>query len=142
MEESNPDKKCALVIDSDLSLGLMVNTSAVLAMTLGKKIEGIIGSDIVDACGNAHIGITNTPLPILKGTKEKIREIREKLAHENIAELLVVDFSDVAQSSKNYKDYKDKLSITNTEDLNYLGIALYGNKKDVNRFTGNLPLLR
>jgi hypothetical protein len=120
----------------------MVNTSAVLAMTLGKKIEGIIGSDIVDACGNAHIGITNTPLPILKGTKEKIREIREKLAHENIAELLVVDFSDVAQSSKNYKDYKDKLSITNTEDLNYLGIALYGNKKDVNRFTGNLPLLR
>lgn len=142
MEASKLEKKCVILIDGDLPLGLMTNTSAVLAMTLGKRIEGIIGSDIFDYSGNCHLGITNTPIPILKGTKKAIKEIRDKIASEKIADLLLVDFSYIAQKSKNYKDYEDKLSATTVEDLEYLGIALYGNKKDINRFTGNTPLLR
>jgi len=135
-------KKCVMVIDSDLPLGLMTNTSAVLAMTLGKSIEGIIGPDIVDASGNCHVGITNTPIPILKGTKKTIKEIKNKIDSEEIADLLLVDFSYTAQKSKTYTDYEGKLSAITAEDLEYLGIALYGAKKDINRFTGNLPLLR
>ncbi len=142
MEASKQEKKCVIVIDGDLSLGLITNTSAVLGMTLGKRIEGIIGSDIFDASGNCHLGITNTPIPILKGTKKTIKEIRNKIDSEKIAELLLVDFSYTAQKSKTYTDYEDKLSATTVEDLEYLGIALYGDKKDINRFTGNLPLLR
>ncbi|MBE9016768.1 DUF2000 domain-containing protein [Chroococcidiopsidales cyanobacterium LEGE 13417] len=130
------------MIDGDLALGLITNTSAVLAMTLGKSIEGIIGSDIFDASGKCHVGITNTPIPILKGTKTIIKEIRDKIDSEKIAELLLVDFSYTAQKSKTYTDYEDKLSTTTAEDLEYLGIALYGDKKDINRFTGNLPLLK
>jgi hypothetical protein len=142
VEASKQEKKCVIVIDSDLPLGLMTNTSAVLAMTLGKRIEGIIGSDIFDSSGNCHLGITNTPIPILKGTKKTIKEIRDKIASEKIAELLLVDFSYTAQKSKTYTDYEQKLSAAISEDLEYLGIALYGNKKDINRFTGNMPLLK
>jgi hypothetical protein len=142
VEAGKLEKKCVILIDKDLPLGLMTNTSAVLAMTLGKRIEGIIGLDIFDYSGNCHLGITNTPIPILEGTKKIIKEIRDKIASEKIADLLLVDFSYTAQKSKTYADYKDKLSATTVEDLEYLGIAIYGNKKDVNRFIGSTPLLK
>ncbi|HEY9801025.1 MAG TPA: DUF2000 domain-containing protein [Leptolyngbyaceae cyanobacterium] len=142
MDSNKLENKCVIVVDGNLPLGLIANTSAVLAMTLGKRIEGIIGSDIADSSGNCHIGITNTPIPILKSTKDVIKDIRNKIAEEKIADLLVVDFSYVAQKSKTYADYEKKLSAASSDDLEYLGIALYGNKKDVNRFTGNMPLLK
>jgi len=50
------DAKCVLLIDSDLSIGLLANTAAVLALTIGKRAEGIIGPDVVDGSGIALYG--------------------------------------------------------------------------------------
>lgn len=139
----DPSKtKCVMIIDVDLPTGQAVNTTAVLALTLGAKIEGIIGSDIYDLSGRIHVGITTVPIPILKASREQIREIREKLYEENPADIFVVDFSDVAQITKNYEDYSQKISQSQTEELSYLGIAILGNKKKVSKLTGNMPLLK
>lgn len=135
------NKKCVMVIDSELPIGLIANTSAVLALTLGKKIDGLIGPDVVDGEGNSHEGITNTPISILKSSESLTKELREKIPTE-FPDLLLVDFSNVAQMSKHYDDYIDKIAACTKNDLKYLGIALYGNKKSVNKLTGSLPLLR
>lgn len=134
------DKKCIIILDQDLPVGLLANSSAVLALTLGKTIEGIIDRDIVDGSGEIHKGITNTVLPILKTEKENLTIIREKA--NQMPEVLVVDFSDVAQRTKTYADYTSQLQDTKAEDLRYLGIALYGDKQIINSLTGNLSLLR
>ncbi|MFW5435032.1 DUF2000 family protein [Paenibacillus apiarius] len=55
-----------MIIDSTLSTGLIAKTAAVLALTIGKKIAGIIGLDVKNASDCVHTGITNTPIPILK----------------------------------------------------------------------------
>ena len=55
--------------------------------------------------------------------------------------MLVVDFTKTAQRELYCEDYTDKLAATPVEELKYLGIALYGSKKSVNRLVGNLPLL-
>jgi hypothetical protein len=133
-------KKCVMVIDADLPLGLIANTAAVLSLTLGKSVEGILGPDIYDASGNCHLGITTIPIPILKGTKENLREIRLKIIAMGLSDLL--DFTDAAQTTKTYQDYTDKISKIQFENLQYLGIALYGDKQDVTKLTGNLPLMR
>ncbi|MDN5698104.1 MAG: DUF2000 domain-containing protein, partial [Rubrobacter sp.] len=57
-------------------------------------------------------------------------------------ELLAVDFPESAQTSKTYEEYERKLASRRTEELEYLGLALYGKKKEVDRLTGSLPLLR
>lgn len=44
--------------------------------------------------------------------------------------------------TKNYDDYRDKIVSFTKDDFQYLGIAVYGNKKHVNKLTGSLPLLR
>ncbi|EKN62907.1 DUF2000 domain-containing protein [Schinkia azotoformans] len=135
------EKKCVMVIDSELPLGLIANTSAVLALTLGKKIEGIIGSVVVDGDSQTHEGITTAPIPILKGSGAMIKELRETIS-SNYPDLFLVDFSNVAQITKNYDEYMNKIASFTSNDFEYLGIAVYGNKKHVNKLTGSLPLLR
>ena len=132
--------KCVMVIDSGLPLGLRVNTAGLLGATLGRRLERIIGPDVVDASGESHVGILNVPLPILSADAETIKAIREKAMKAE--DLLVVDFTETAQREVRYEDYTGKLSVTSAGELKYLGMALYGPKKSVNKLVGNLPLLR
>ncbi|MGI8386961.1 DUF2000 domain-containing protein [Robertmurraya sp. P23] len=134
--------KCVMVIEADMQTGLIANTAAVLALTLGKKVEGIIGPTVKDGSGNLHTGITTTPIPILKGNSLIIKELRDKVYEDEFFDLLVVDFSNAAQTTKNYDEYTQKIAAYSANDLEYLGLALYGDKKKVNKLTGSMGLLR
>lgn len=142
MSQQINDTKCVLLIDSELPLGLLANTAAVLALTIGKRVGGIIGPDVVDGSGHIHTGITTIPLPILKSTQEDLHVLKQKISSEAFLDLLVVDFSNAAQTTKTYEEYTKKIATYSSEDLQYLGIALYGDRKKINKLTGNLSLLR
>lgn len=135
------DEKCVMIIDEDLPIGLIANTTAVLGATLGKINNRIIGSDICDLDNNIHPGIVNIPIPILKANSQIIRELLDK-TNNYLDEISVIDFCNLAQSCKDYEDYTSKMKFTSEKTLNYSGICLYGNKKRINKLTGNLPLLR
>ena len=131
--------KCVLVIDEALPIGLAANTATVLSITLGRRIETIVGPDVIDASEQVHTGITWLPIPILKAQADSIKAIRQQAAINE--GLLVVDVSHIAQRERNYQSYTQKIAGFSADELSYLGIALYGDKKVINRLTGNLPLL-
>lgn len=136
------DTKCVMIIDENLPLGILANTAAILGITLGKHAPELVGKDATDASGQSHLGIITIPVPILKGNKEILRELREKLYTSGYDDIIVADFSDVAQSCNIYSEYLQKAStILETEHI-YFGLAIYGNKKKVNKLTGSIPLLR
>lgn len=58
------------------------------------------------------------------------------------ADLTVVDFSDLAQGCKAYDEFIEKMKLVSETELNYLGIAICGAKKKVNKLTGSMALLR
>ena len=130
------DHKLVIVVDQDLPIGLIANTACVLSLSIGEKLEGLIGENIPDIQGNIHAGITTTPIPILKSDKMRIKEIRDSLF---VSDVFVVDFCSAAQTTKNYEDYSKKIL---SQEPEYLGVAMVGPKKQVNKLTGNLPLLR
>lgn len=134
--------KCVMVIDESLPIGIISNTAAVMGITLGKRVPEVVGSDVKDQTGNQHPGIVELPVPILRGNREAIRELRDKLYNPGFEELTVIDFSDVAQSCKTYDEFIDKIAGVPESELQYFGIAICGDKKKVNRLTGNMPLLR
>lgn len=136
------DRKCVLILDEGLPLGILANTAAILGLTLGKHMPEAIGEDVSDQDGNCHLGIIEFPVPILKGNSELLREIRSKLYTSEFAQVLSVDFSKLAQGCKEYQEYVNKMTDTKEETLEYLGIALCGDKKKINKLTGSLPLLR
>lgn len=131
-----------MVIDEHLPLGIFANTAAILGITLGKKMPEVVGADVTDKTGNEHLGIIEFPVPILRGTAESLKTLRERLYEPDFSDVTVVDFSDLAQSCKTYDEFIGKMKEAPEEDLNYLGVALCGAKKKINKLTGSMPLLR
>lgn len=138
----NQNLKCVMVIDESLPTGIISNTAAVMGITLGKLMPQAVGSDVTDHTGIQHPGIIEFPVPILKGTRSQLRELRSRLYHPDYADMAVVDFSDVAQSCKTYDEFIDKIAAVPESELHYFGVAICGNKKQVNRLTGSMALLR
>jgi hypothetical protein len=82
-------------------------------------------------------------VPILSASADVIKDIRNRVATAaESVDLLVADFTECAQRSRNYDDYASLLATGTNETLNYLGVALHGPAKTINKLTGNLPLLR
>ena len=136
------NKKCVMIIDENLPLGIIANTAAIMGITLGKKMPEVVGEDVYDRTGNEHLGIIEFPVPILKGNADVIKDIREKLYGSDFSDLTVVDFSDLAQGCKTYNEFMEKMKDITETDLNYFGIAICGAKKKVNKLTGSMALLR
>ncbi|CCQ93202.1 conserved hypothetical protein [[Clostridium] ultunense Esp] len=134
--------KCVMIVDENLPRGIIANTTAVLGISLASEIEGLVGKKILDKDDRIHEGITNVPIPILTLSKEEIKIRYDDLLEEKDSEIKVIAFNDVAQKSLNYNDYELKLSSTNKEQINYLGLCLYGPRKKINKLTGNLRMLR
>ncbi|RFZ75608.1 DUF2000 domain-containing protein [Lacrimispora amygdalina] len=136
------DMKCVMVIDSELPVGIVANTSAVLGITLGKLVPELVGHDVTDASSQAHLGIIKIPVTMLRGDKEILKNLRERLYGVDFSDLIVADFSDVAQSCKTYDEYIVKEAVAFEQDHTYLGIAICGSKKKVNKLTGSMSLLK
>lgn len=138
----NEERKCVMVVDENLPLGIIANTTAILGNTLGSHYPNAVGKDVLDKNENEHLGIIEIPIPILKGNKEFLNNLRDTLYKEEYKDMIVADFSDVAQSCKTYDEYIDKISKIESNNINYFGIAIYGTKKQVNKLTGSIGLLR
>lgn len=136
------ENKCVLIIDDNLPLGIIANTAAILGISLGRSLPEMVGVDVIDSAGSVHLGIVEFPVPVLRGSAESLKTLREKLYASEYADLTVVDFSDLAQGCKNYPDYIVKMRSVCGNELQYLGLAVCGATRKVNKLTGNLPLLR
>ncbi len=55
MKTNTVENKCVLVIDSELPIGLIANTAAILGITLGHKFGHIVGEDVSDASNQSHL---------------------------------------------------------------------------------------
>lgn len=139
---SMENEKCVMIIDENLPLGVIANTAAILGITLGMKRPGVVGPDVADREGNVHMGIIRFPVPVLKGGRETLRELRAKLFSEEYAGLTVVDFSDLAQGCRTYDEFVSRMPACPEKELAYIGIAVCGGRKMIDRLTGSLPLLR
>ena len=130
--------KCVLVIEDSMPRGL----AAILGITLGRQRPDLVGEDAADSAGNRHPGIIRTPVPVLSGGAEVFQALRRRLAEPEFSDVAAVDFTYLAQSCRTYGAYIERMAAAAPEDLRYLGLALRGPRRQVDRLTGSLPLLR
>ena len=126
-----------VVVDEALAPGLAANAAAVLAMTLGTKVPGMVGEGFVDGAGQEHPGLITTGLPVLRAKADQLPTLRAKAV---AAEVGVVGFPRSGQTTTDYEHFRDM--VASTEAPEYLGLAFYGDGKLVRRLTGSLGLLR
>jgi hypothetical protein len=134
-------EKCAIVIDDALPTGLAMNAAAVLALSIGDAYgESALGPDVKDRDGQVHYAITEVPLPILKADTQALRGIVTKALAE--PDVFLVDFTSTAQAARNYGAYVEAMEATAAEEHVYVGVAVVGAKKAVQKLSGSLPLYR
>jgi len=132
-------EKCVILLAPQLPAGMAANAAAILGVTLGKLRPESVGPDVRDGDGGCHRGIIVSPIPVLSAPPRQLRALRERAVQEG---LTAVDFSDLAQGCRTYEEFTEKLSGVPEESLTYLGLALCGERKKIDRLTGSLPLLR
>ncbi|MBP4050747.1 DUF2000 domain-containing protein [Chromobacterium violaceum] len=133
------DIRCVIVIDPDLPPGVIANTAAVLAMSLGKRHPELVGQDLPDARGQPRQGITTVPIPVLKGGADQLRALRAAASETG---LTLVELTSATRSTRSYQEYAAALAATPEEMVEYQGLALCGPGKRVRQLTGSLGLLR
>lgn len=132
--------KCVLIVDNSLTIGEQANVAAVLAMTIGAKNSEIIGANVSTLDNISHQGITQLNLPVLTASEEILRKIHE-LARVN-DNVFLVDFTTTAQMARTYDEFSTNMASLTENDLKYIGIGIIGDKKIINKYSGNLKLLR
>jgi hypothetical protein len=131
--------RCVVVLDESLPPGLAANAAAVLAVTLGVRVPGLLGSDVEDADGERHPGLIDRGLPILEAPAAELAGLRARAV---AADVVVIGFPRFGQATTDYQAFRERVAQTPTAELDYLGLLFAGPTKTVNRLTGSLPLLR
>lgn len=139
---SSATHKCVLVIDRSQPTGIVANIASVLSMTLGCKVGNIVSHDVYDKQGERHLGITQLPIPILGASQSEIKEMYKHFLSLEPENLVLVDFSTIAQQARTYTEYEQAMACAKEEDLHYIGIGICADKKVVNKVTGSLSLIR
>lgn len=134
-------KKCVLVIDNELPVGVTANVTAILSMSVGHRVQGLVGKDIIDKDGTLHSGLSQLPIPVLGATSDEISSLRSKIFSREDNHLEVFDFNNFSQKAMTYDEYTSMLENGDKDSIKYMGIAIFGDKHEVNRVTKKLKLL-
>lgn len=134
-------EKCAIVVDGGLPAGLAMNAAAVLAFSLGDAYGGpVLGPDVKDRDGRVHRAITAAAIPVLRSDPEGLRALVSKAGAD--PEVFLVDFTAAAQAARDYADYARATEEAGSDEHVYVGVALVGSKKAINKLSGSMPLYR
>jgi hypothetical protein len=131
--------RCVAVIDLGLPAGKAANAAAVMALTMGARHPHLVGEALTDSLGNAHPGLIPIGIPVLGAPVQDLPSIRGKAIQ---AGLEVVDFPVQGQQTNDYGEFRRMMSATAPNDVQYLGVMLFGTKKKVGRIVGKYALLR
>ncbi|SHJ82699.1 Protein of unknown function [Dethiosulfatibacter aminovorans DSM 17477] len=134
--------KCIMIVDENLPRGIIANTTAALGISLASIKEGLVGKQLKDKDRRIHEGITNTPIPILALDNKAIKKLYDQIQENGDDQVQLIGFNNVAQKSQHYEDYESKLLKTPKDDIEYLGMCLYGPKKKINKLTGSIKMLK
>ena len=134
--------KCVMIIDHNLPVGLIANTSAALGISIASAVTGLSGKPVRDADGRDHAGVTRVPIPVLALEKGELKTMYDELMQTEDEEMRLIGFNDVAQKCADYSEYTLKIAAAGKEDLNYLGFCVYGSREKVNKLTGSIRMLR
>ncbi|APZ43570.1 DUF2000 domain-containing protein [Acidihalobacter ferrooxydans] len=146
------ERKAVVVVDRALPRGLQANVAAVLAMSFGSAHPELIGHETCTADGVRQVGLPTLPLPILQADEIDLRHLAaaslptlDWLAVYTAAALAsktYAVYTAAALASKTYAVYTETLASARADELAVHAVALFGERRRINRLTGGFALLR
>ena len=130
--------KIAIALDDAIGQGFLANASACIASGLFNNEEDVLGPEI-EADHFRYIPITKIPILIVKKNNKGWKELLNR-AKKNKLKYMV--FTREGQSTTSYEEYIHRVKGKPLEEVNVIGIGVLGEDAIVQKFCGDLPLLR
>ena len=136
------EKKLVAVMNEKIEVGVAMNALAHMTVGLGasvEKKEELRLTNYADADCNSHANISEIPFMVLKArNSNQLRQLRQDLIENNIEFVNFINTMTVGT----YEDQIKLSAQTNEEDLEYYGIAMFGDWKKVSELTRKFSLWR
>lgn len=133
--------RIAVIVNPELPLGLLANTSSAVAIGLAGKFPTLADAKLSDAKGKVIDVSSKLPVPILQATAEQINAIFQK-ALQSGEEVAIVPFPAFARTMHSFDEYAQHFPMRDLAEETLDGLGLAGPEKWVRRLTGALKLLR
>jgi hypothetical protein len=138
-EDQTDPGRCVIVIDESLPAGRAANAAAVIALTIGKLRPELAGADLIDKSGAVHPGLIPIGIAVLGASAADFPVIRAKALARNLD---VIDFPVQGQQTTDYQAFGAAVAQCETDALSYVGVGVYGPRKDVGKIVGKYGLLK
>jgi len=129
--------KSVIVLKDSLAPGFLANAAACIASGLFRQQEEAYGPEI-EGENFKFIPITKIPIMIMKQNKP-FKELLKRAKRNGLKYML---FTREGQSTTNYDEYIERVKGKSVEEVDVIGIGVIGEDELVNKFAGDLALLR
>ncbi|HEY1821913.1 MAG TPA: DUF2000 domain-containing protein [Trebonia sp.] len=126
------DTKIAVVLRDDLEVWQCLNVTAFLVSGLGQRVPEVIGESYADADGTEYLPMFRQPVLVFEGGKEALTASRERAASRGLA--LSVFTADLFATG-NDRDNRAAVRAVRPQDLDLVGLAVYGPRNAVDKVT-------
>ncbi|WP_193588428.1 DUF2000 domain-containing protein [Yersinia hibernica] len=133
--------RVAIIVNPELPLGLIANTTSAVGIGLAAKFPQLAGAVLSDSAGKEIDVSSKLPVPILQANASQMREILLK-AWAASHERAIVPFPAFARTMHSFQDYEEAFALRSLADEPLDGLGLVGPEKWVRSLTGALKLLR
>lgn len=130
MEVALYDTKIAFLLDGSLETWQKLNVTAFLASGIAASLPQLIGEPYEDGAGRVHARLLTHPMMIFAATPEILRSAWAKSIERN---LVRAGYVRAMFSTNNDISNREVFRVEPADAPDLVGIALYGDKKDVDK---------
>ncbi|MBP2229976.1 hypothetical protein J2847_003279 [Azospirillum agricola] len=131
------DSKVALVIRSDLAVWQKLNVAAFLATGIAAAVPEAVGEPYVDAAGRAYGRMLGQPVMIFAADRAGLQSVQREAAARG---LTMVPYVAAMFATGHDAANRAVFAAENPEDADWVGLALHGPRKAVDKAVKGLAL--
>jgi hypothetical protein len=124
------DTKIAVLLREDLEPWQRLNVTAFLVSGLGSQIPEVIGEPYADADDVQYLPMFRQPVLVFEGTKETLTAAHRRALSRALPRSL---FTSDLFTTGNDRDNRAAVRAVGTDDLDLVGLAVYGPKNAVDK---------
>ncbi len=134
---SRQPERCVIVLNEDLPAGKAVNAAAVIALTVGQRHPVLVGPPLIDAEQCEYPGLIPICIPVLAASADELKKLLESCRRLALDKVI---FPVEGQETTRYEEFTAMVQTQRAEQLQLLGMAIIGGKKDVRKLTAQCKL--
>ena len=124
------DTKIAVLLRDDLAGWQRLNVTAFLVSGIAGTHPEVVGEAYEDADGQTYLPMFRQPVLVFEGSKEFMRTAHERALRRGIEHSV---FTQELFATGNDRDNRAEVKAVRTEELDLVGIAVYGPKNAVDK---------